>query len=195
MATKISIQELLNRVLGPRGINFPNPPGKDSGSMIAGGFTGQTEQTTDKSDMGTDVRKYDKKDLGSYVFLPAEIDGIDIENPVVIITGEKEVVETDVVSVGTVFEHVFTRPYSISIISTMIGESGEWPESKLRQFAKHYKKDDVTTLKCALTDVFLQADKNFVITGISQLDAQGAENCEIWQIDGKSNVDFELEIL
>jgi hypothetical protein len=97
--------------------------------------------------------------------------------------------------VGTVLEKVFTRPYDISIICTLLGDKGQWPESKIRSMAAIWKKDDLVTLKCALTDIFLQPKENFIITRISFLDAQGAENVEVIQIDGRSNIDFELEIL
>lgn len=196
MATAISLFEILNKVYGPRGLPFPGHPKEGDQPVIAGGFQIESNQVPNRSDTGTPVRKYDNEDLGRYIFLPVTIDGIDLENPVVIISGEKSIVETDIVDVGTVFEKVFTRPYDISIICTLMGDKKEWPESKIKDMAAIWKKDDLLTLKCALTDIFLeQAKDNFLITRISLLDAQGAENVEIIQIDGRSNIDFELEII
>ena len=196
MATRVSLFEILNKVYGPKGLPFPGQPKQGDQPVIAGGFQIDNTDTPNRSHTGTPIRKYDQEDLGRYVFLPVTIDGYDVENPIVIINGEKSIVETDIVDVGTVFEKVFTRPYDISIICTLMGDNKEWPESKIKQMAAIWKKDDLLTIKCALTDIFLeQATDNFLITRISLLDAQGAENVEVIQIDGRSNIDFELELL
>lgn len=214
MAT-ISVIELLSKIYGPKGLPFPGKPKTGDQSVIAGpgkiaqGFNKSVQRNTesDKSDLGTPIRKYDSEDLGRYVFLPASISftikngrylipkEIQLSNPLIIISGEKEIIETDVVDVGTVFEKVFTKPYDISIICTLIGEAGAWPEKELKDMAKLYKEDVLVTLKCALTDIFLQAKENMIITKIAILDAQGAENVEVIQIDGRSNIDFKLELI
>lgn len=205
----IRIIDILNKVYGPKGLPFPSGPLEGEGTAIAGvgriaeGFdaTEQYVDTTKRSDLGTEVRKYDGKYLGSYEFLPATIkskslpDGYGLPNALVIISGEKSIVETDVVDVGTVFEKVFTRPYDISIICTLIGNQKEWPERDLKKMAALWQEDNLVTLQCALTDIFLQAKDNFLITKISFLDAQGAENVEVIQIDGRSNIDFKLELI
>lgn len=191
----IRIIDILNKVYGPKGLPFPSRPNQGEAPAIASGFSIENNDVKDRSDLGTPVRKYTNEDLGTYEFLPATIDGQELDNSLVIISGEKSIVETDIVDVGTVFEKVFTRPYDISIICTLIGENKTWPESKLKQMAVIWKKDDLVTLKCALTDIFLQPKNNFLITKISMLDAEGAENVEVIQIDGRSNIDFELELL
>lgn len=188
----INVFDILNKVYGPKGIPFPSAADTDARGVIASGFSVENNDTAKRSHTGTPIKKFDSEDLGRYVFLPVSIDGWDMPNPVVIISGEKEIVETNIVNVGTVFERVFIKPYSISIIGTLVGTDGEWPETELREALKIWKKDDLVTLKCALTDLFLQSEKNFVITSIQLLDAQGAENVEVLQIDGKSNIDFEL---
>ena len=58
-----------------------------------------------------------------------------------------------------------------------------------------WAKDEVLTLKCALTDIFLNPTNNFVMKHIAILDNQGSENVEVIQIDGMSNIDFELELI
>ena len=206
----IGVSDILSKVFGPKGIPFPgrgntgDRPVIASGykaeltgdqPVIASGFNVQETTTAERSRIGTAIRKYDSEDLGRYVFLPATLDGLELSNPVVIISGEKSITETDVVDVGTVFEKVFTRPYDISIICTLIGDDRSWPETQLKEMVALYKKDDVVTLKCALTDIFLEAKNNMIITNIAILDAQGAENVEVIQIEGRSNIDFELELI
>ncbi|MGN6604565.1 MAG: DUF6046 domain-containing protein [Ginsengibacter sp.] len=196
MATTVNIFDILSKVYGPKGLPFPAPPNTGTQPAIASGFEFSIPPVNERSQSGTPIRKYTQDDLGRYEFLPAMLDGILLPNSVVIITGEKSIVETDVVDVGTVFEKVFTRPYDISIICTLIGENKNWPEDQVIQMANLWKQDDVLTLKCALTDVYLeQAKDNFIIKRIAHLDAEGAENVEIIQFDGRSNIDFELELL
>lgn len=193
MAT-INLISILNKIYGPKGLPFPQRPHQGDQPVIAGGFEFEGRPVENAGRVGTPIRNYDN-DLGRYVFLPVTINGQDMPNALVIITGEKEIVETDIIDVGTVFEKVFTKPYEISIICTLIGEDGEWPEDQLKDIVALWKKDDVVTLKCALTDHFLQAENNLVIRTIAVLDAEGAENVEVIQIDGRSNIDFELEII
>jgi hypothetical protein len=190
----INVFDILNKVYGPKGLPFPSHADTDARGVIAAGFSVENNYTAKRSRTGTPIKKFDSEDLGRYVFLPVSFDGWDMPNPVVIISGEKEIVETNIVNVGTVFEKVFIKPYTISIIGTLVGIDGEWPESELREAIKIWKKDDLVTLKCALTDLFIQSENNYVITNIQLLDAQGAENVEVLQIDGKSNIDFELTI-
>jgi hypothetical protein len=195
MAT-VNVINVLNKVFGARGLPFPQSPNQGEGTKIAGEFGDALgKNQTQFGIKGTAIRKFDRRDLGSYVFLPATLSGVELPNPVLIISGEKEIVETNIVNVGTVFEKVFTKPYDISIICTLIGENKDWPEGELIRMAELYKKDDLVTIKCALTDIFLQAENNAVITRVSILDAQGAENVEVVQFDLRSNIDFELEII
>jgi hypothetical protein len=217
----MNVFDLLQKVYGARGLPFPSPPKKGEGSAIGGAFgkplTGEgtaiaqvgtyaSPTVKEMATTGSLIRKYDDSYLGSYQFLPASINGIDMPNAVVIITGEKHIEETDIVDVGTVFEKVFTRPYSITIICTIIGNNGNWPELEIQAIRDLWRLDEPVTLRCALTDQFLAQKKadgkwydtptnNFIIKNIAVLDNQGAENVEVIQIDGMSNIEFELELL
>lgn len=194
MAT-INILDILSKAFGPKGIPFPGANPGEPASMVASGFQYSGTKLDQRNDTGTPIRKYTDENLGQYEFLPATIDGVEIPNALVIISGEKSIVETDIVDVGTVFEKVFTKPYNITVIATLIGENGAWPGDKLKRMVNLWKKEALVTLKCALTDFFIQGENNLVLTNISVLDAEGSESVEIIQFDGRSNVDFELEIL
>ncbi len=205
-----NVFDILQKVYGARGLPFPLPPKKGDGTAIGSAFgkslTGEGSAIAqvgnyplppvlDKASTGAFIRKYDDSYLGSYQFLPATINGVDLPNAVVIITGEKHIEETDIVDVGTVFEKVFTRPYSISIICTLISADNNWPELQIQQMRDLWLIDAPVTLRCALTDQFIQAENNFIIKNIAVLDNQGSENVEVIQLDGMSNIDFELELL
>lgn len=204
MAT-ININKILGRVYGFRGLPFPGKLETEQRGYVADGFTAPVQTAASRSRLGTPL--WGTNSLGRPVFLPARLGGIDLPNPLISITGEKSIVETDVVNVGTVFEKVFTRPYDITIICTLLwnaytdGNNGgaalvsnSFPEAELTQMEQLYVRDAVLTLECALTDIFLQPKDNFVVKRLSILDMQGVENAQVIQIEGKSNVDFLLEL-
>lgn len=187
------VSRILGQVYGVRGLPFPQKPTVDNGNPIADAFP-ELPEIADKrfSQMGT--RMWGKNVLGRPVFMPAKIDGLELPNPLITITGEKEIVETVLVDVGTVFERVFTRPYNVSIILTLIAENDVWPEAQVREIVALWKKDDVVTIDCVLTDLFLKYRDNLIITNISLLDMQGVENAQVIEINGRSNIEFELEL-
>jgi hypothetical protein len=190
---QIQILDALRKVYGVRGLPFPATPQSNVILPIGQDFDGtlQNGTTTQRSKKGTAL--WGINTLGRPVFLPVKFDGIDIPNPLVIISGEKEIVETDVVDVGTVFEKVFIKPYSITIISTLIGDTGDWPEDDLIQMEMIWREKDIVTMECALTDIFIQPKNNFLIDKIDLLTTAG-QGVEVIQWTGRSNKDFELEI-
>ena len=205
--TTVNVLNILSKVFGARGLPFPGHPKLGEGEKVAplSGYSDVSlgQINTVAKENGSLIRKYDDSHLGTYQFLPAYIqydagfglEYCDLPNALVIISGEKEIVETTIVDVGTVFEQVFIKPYSISIIVTLIGDKKNWPEDKIQQIRDLWLNNDPVTLRCALTDIFLQQDNNFLIKKISILDNQGSENVEVMQIDGMSNIDFQLELV
>lgn len=202
---KVDVYNILQKVYGARGLPFPQPPSKGNGTAIAQLGEVQARHLIEQSTTGSPIRKYDDELLGSYQFLPAQIiwkdektlaqNTTDLPNAIVMISGEKSIEETDIVGVGTVFEKVFTRPYSITIICTLIGENGNWPENNIKELRDMWQQDMVVTLKCALTNLFLHDRDNFIIQKMDIMDSQGSENVEVIQFTGMSNIYFELEQL
>ncbi len=200
----INVYNVLQKIYGARGIPFPLPPKQGDGTAIEKEGKYSAPLIEDVSETGSLIRKYDDRLLGSYQFLPASIDWINKEgvnvttelpNPLILISGEKKIEETDIVDVGTVFEKVFTRPYQVTIICTIIGENGNWPQRQLKELKKIYHDSSVVTLRSALTDIFLEPIiGNFIIQRIDLFDGQGSENVEVIQINGSSNIQFELEL-
>jgi hypothetical protein len=204
MAT-FNLNTILNRVYGVRGLPFPGKPNTETHSFVAPEFTANVQAKKERSRLGTPL--WSTNSLGRPVFLPVKIDGQELPNPLVTITGEKEIIETVIVDAGTVFEKVFTKPYDITIICTLMGSASDdngslgaaimdntFPESQIIAMQELYVKDKLVTLECALTDIFLQPKNNFIIKSLSLLDMQGIENAQVVQITGRSNLDFELEI-
>ncbi len=193
---QVNVFDILSKVYGPRGIPFPGKPIDGGDSAIAGGFGSMKLLGKGKGENeGTPIKKYTDENLGQYLFMPVYINNVELPNAIIIMTGEKRIIETDIIEVGTVYEKVFTRPYDISIIVTLISQDGEWPYDGVKQMADIWSINKTVTLRSAISELYLQPKNNFLITKISHLDAQGAENIEVIQIDGKSNIHFELEIL
>ena len=192
----LSVYALVKKALG-NGDAYPNIPKlANVGSNSATPYNlFDAAPLPDKTELGYDIRKYTDEALGKYEFMPVTIDGINIPNAVIMITGEKEIIETNVIEVGTVFEKAFTKPYDITVIATLIGyNTTDWVESEFKEMVNIWKKDDTVTLKCALTSFFLTEKNNALITKISVLENNGSENVEMIQFDIRSNVEFELEI-
>ena len=192
--TTVSVTEILSLVYGPTGLPFTAKVTEaGSGNHIATGFEGSFQPANEKSIYGTKLYGYNA--LGRPVFLPATLDGKELPNPVIIMSGEKEIVETDVIDAGTVFEKVFMKPYDITIICTLISEDGSWPEKDIIDFKKLYTEGDLYTLECAYSNIWLQPKNNFLLTAVNLVDMAACENAQVIELTGRSNIDFELEIL
>ncbi|WP_428400359.1 hypothetical protein ABDK00_001655 [Niabella insulamsoli] len=196
---------------------FPTGPKRGEGDRVASGFDQQEGTLKDQYDsFGNPVIQVTDYSLGRYEFMPVVInDGLkdyNLPNAVIMISGEKGIIETDVIDRGTVFEKVYERPYDISIITTIHSDENLWPAEQYKEIAELYrgkrtdeqgkkiKGRDLVTLKCALTYPYLKSTNgedetnNFLITRIAVLDNENSENTEVIQIDGRSNIEFELLI-
>lgn len=208
--TNLSVINILKKVYGAKGVMFPDKPSANNIINTVTGFDVTNEWTySNKTKNGLDIRKYQDEKTGKYEFMPVTIDGIDIPNALISISGEKEFIETNVVgaivgtdeknkpiiSGATVFEKAFTKPYDITLIATLIGEgSFKYPEAQMWLLTNLWKKDDVVTVSCALADFFIPQKNNALIKKITVLDNQGAECVEVIQFDLRSNIEFELLI-
>lgn len=188
-----NVSDILRRVYGVRGLPFPANPDYAPVSPIAGEFSAPAQPLPERTRKGT--RLYGENVLGRPVFMPAKLNGVELANPLITLSGEKLILETDLVDVGTVFEKVFVRPYDITIICTLINAEGTFPEAELIEMQQLYKDGDLYTLECALTDIFLQPRNNFILNRIDVMDMAGIEDAQVIQLTGRSNVDFVLEII
>ena len=193
---------------------FQNNDNSTPKSKIAGEFStdGQDLVAVNQYDVfGTPVVEYTDFQRGQYNFTPIYInDGNDdylLPNALIMLQGEKGIIETDVIDRGTVYEKISEKPYQISLLVAIQGNNKKWPAAEFKRMAELYRGGridgighetviggDLVTLKCALTNPFLQPENNFLITKFSLMDNGGAEDIEFVQIEGKGNVDFELII-
>lgn len=192
--TSVPTPAIVTKVGGPKGLPFNAKTDEQEPSVFGEDFTALVKpEKPNYTQKGTKL--YSINNLGALVFMPVFLNGYEIPNALVSFSGEKGIVETDLIDVGTVFEKVYDRPYDITIIATVFGDNGEWPEQAYRELLDAYQADQVVTMECALTDHILAAQNNFLITKVSVPEMEGIENCQVVQFEGRSNVEFELEII
>ncbi len=143
--------------------------------------------------------------LGRPVFLPASLSWFEagrlqtyeLPNPIVFISGRKNIITTQLAgknAQGTVKEIISTNDYSINILCQSISNDRTWPLSDYNYLANIFKKNRQYTLRCILTDPFLQKENNVVITDISVPDMRGITNAQVVQFSLLSDKYYELEI-
>lgn len=188
------INYILATVYGTLGAPFPAIPSNVISAAIAGDMPEVVEiKRTERSMF--DKPLYRENALGRPEFLPAALENIALPNSLVTITGRKTIVETPMVGAeGTVKEIINLQDYSIRIICTEIYPDDSWPESTLHTVNRLYRENKSLTLQCPLTDIFLQAKENVVITGIVLPDMMGITNAQVFELHLVSDTYFELEI-
>lgn len=193
-----NVYQLVQKIHGQRGLiikNFEIP--------------GTKEPDGNNEIKGAQIKRIEDEISGAYTFMPVKlygkglpIQGYDLPNPVIMFSRETEWIGTDVVGIGHVNEKSFLKPCDITIICTLIGESGKYPVEDFIMISKIWKGEtgkpdcvgDLLTLKCALTSLFLSASDNFILTSMEILNNEGAENVEAFRLTGRSNFNFSLEL-
>ncbi len=185
-------------ILGTIGLPFPMPITDKTSVIVNHDFPNTLPSNPDKYSLKGSFQSplYKMSALGVPMFLPATLDGVELENPIITITGRKKIVETEMTGFdGSVKEIINLQDYAIKINCTLVAEPGSiWVEQPIIELKELYKKNKALTLRCALTDLFLQPKNNVVITGFNLPDMQGIENAQVVELDMLSDKYFELEI-
>lgn len=154
-------------------------------------FEAQSKPTAANSSFGE--RYWAENLLGIEVFMPVKLGGYELPNPSVTITGRVTIVETPIVGQeGTVIEEITINNYDINIKCYAFDDSDVYPEQIVQELVGLWKRREKLTMECVLTDYFLQAKDNCVITGINFPEQIGSESMQIVEFSLKSNKDFEL---
>jgi hypothetical protein len=190
----LDINYILATVYGKTGLPFPGSPSGFQANPVAEPFS-ENPAVVKKDRSLFDKPLYRDNVLGRPEFLPATLENIALPNSLVTITGQKTIVETPMVGAdGSVKEIINIQDYRIKIICTEIYPDNTWPENILHTIYGLYRENKTLTLQCPLTDIFLQAKDNVVITSISLPDMMGIENAQVFELNMVSDTYFELEI-
>lgn len=188
MINEFDAKKILLSVLGYKGLPFP-------GAFIPSKETPDTREVKTLSDKGSVLRKKDLQ--GRWYFMPVVFSHkgkeYEIPNAVVSITGKKNIVETSMVGrKGTVKELISLDDYEITIAGAVTDT--DFPESGLSTLNELYNINEAVTLKCALTDIFLEEEDNVVIKSMNYSEMRGMENVQLFTISLLTDQSFELII-
>ena len=193
-----NIKDTLVSILGYKGLPYPGvwlPEVNRSGKPDSYKFDGEYLEEKLYTDVGTMLRKVDAQ--GRYYFMPVfflyKDKSYEIPNAVISFTGKKTIVETPMVGrKGSVKELINIDDYEISIQA--IAQSEDFPEAALTELNEIYNINESITLKCALTDLFLDQDDRVVIKSIDLSDMKGTENFTVFKMELITDRSFELII-
>jgi hypothetical protein len=193
-----NIKDTLVSILGYKGLPYPGvwlPEVNRSGKPDGYKFDGEYLEEKLYTDVGTMLRKVDAQ--GRYYFMPVfflyKDKSYEIPNAVISFTGKKTIVETPMVGrKGSVKELINVDDYEISIQA--IAQAEDFPEAALTELNEIYNINESITLKCALTDLFLDQDDRVVIKSIDLSDMKGTENFTVFKMELITDRSFELII-
>lgn len=193
-----NIKDTLLNILGYKGLPFPGvwfPDVKRSRRSEDYNYDGEYLEEKLYTDKGTMLRKVDAQ--GKYYFMPVHLlykdKSYEIPNAVISFTGKKTIVETPMVGrKGSVKELINIDDYEISIQA--IAQAEDFPEVALTELNEIYNINESITLKCALTDLFLDQDDKVVIKSIDISDMKGTETFTVFKMELITDRSFTLII-
>lgn len=194
--SQFSLGDMLMNVIGYKGIPYPggfipDAPGKYRGDGYE--YSGDAASEKTNSDFGSTLRKKDAG--GRWYFMPVVLEHkgteYEIPNAVISIRGKKNIVETAMVGrKGTVKELISVDDYDIRIAGVCL--DADFPDSQLGDLAELYNINESVTLKCALTDIFLDEEDKVVIKSIDFAEMKGCETAQVFTMELVTDRSFEL---
>lgn len=196
MMKNFSIKDVLLDVIGYKGLPYPGvwfPEKKRANDNVGYEYSGSNKQVKTHSETGSLLRRRDS--LGRYYFLPVTLvhkgKEYEIPNAVISLTGKKTIIETAMVGrKGSVKELINIDDYEINVQGVAL--SDDFPESILSELEELYNINESITLKCALTDIFLDEDDRVVIKSIELSDMKGTEEFQVLKMNLVTDRNFEL---
>ena len=115
----------------------------------------------------------------------------EIPNAVISINGKKTIVETAMVGrKGTVKELISVDDYEINIAGVAL--DSDFPDSQIAELNDLYNINEAVTLKCALTDIFLEEEDKVVLKSIDFQEMRGCETSQVFKMNLVTDRSFEL---
>ena len=152
---------------------------------------------------GSQESKWWAKVMGKWVYCPIKINGTPIPNSLIGLTGKKKIVETPLISgIGSVKEIIQQEDYQIKILAVCASDDGTYPDYVANDasnigvtaMSELFKLNELLILDSPISDIFLQKQKNFILTGIDIPPMPGVMNTQVIEFTGISDTYFELEI-
>lgn len=195
--SQFSLGDMLLNVIGYKGVPYPGGFLPDAPARYSkdGEFSYSGEQASEKtsSDFGSTLRKKDAQ--GRWYFMPVVLEHkgteYEIPNAVISIRGKKSIVETAMVGrKGTVKELISIDDYEIRIAGVCLDV--DFPDQQINELGELYNINESVTLKCALTDIFLDEEDKVVIKSIDFAEMKGCETAQVFTMELMTDRSFEL---
>lgn len=135
---------------------------------------------------------------GQYYFLPAFLDinddsDYELPFPIIRVQSQKIIVETPMTErKGSVVELVSQESWKINIKGFIMSNNGLFPEQQIKQLVQVYELNRALRLRCALTDLMLEADDRVVIKKLDFPEVKGVEHVKPYDMDLVSVSIFDL---
>lgn len=195
--SQFSLGDMLLNVIGYKGIPYPggfipDAPAKYAKDEKFSYFGDEASEKT-SSDFGSTLRKKDAQ--GRWYFMPVVLEHkgaeYEIPNAVISIRGKKSIVETAMVGrKGTVKELISVDDYEIRIAGVCLDV--DFPDQQINALNELYNINESVTLKCALTDIFLDEEDKVVIKSIDFAEMKGCETAQVFTMELVTDRSFEL---
>lgn len=190
--SKFSLSDMFASVVGYKGLPYPggfilDKPGKYIVDDYQ--YNGKEASARTSSALGSTLRKKDA--LGRWFFMPIELGSVEMPNAIISIKGKKTIVETAMVGrKGTVKELISLDDFEIEIAGVALED--DFPDQTIAQLNDLYNINESISLKCALTDIFLDEEDKVVIKSIDFPSMQGYEFTQAYKISLVTDRSFEL---
>lgn len=192
-ASNFNLSDMLMSVVGYKGLPYPSgffpdlPPKYDDASDYQ--YTGDAASNKTSSALGSTLRKKDAQ--GRWYFMPIEINDTEIPNAIISIKGKKTIVETAMVGrKGTVKELISVDDFDIEIAGVAMDK--DFPDEAIAELNDLYNINEAVSLKCALTDIFLDEEDKVVIKSIDFPAMKGYESVQAFKMSLVTDRNFEL---
>lgn len=195
MTHKYDVTRELLSLIGYKGTFYPGIGFNKQFPVEQGGEYTIREYPTYRSTTprGSVIRKSDARD--TVIFMPVKIDGIDLPNAVISITGKKTIIETPLVGGrGTVKELISMDDYEITLAGVLISPDNQYPESLIRRFTKMWLKNKAITLESAISNTVLLDTQKVVLKTIDFPSVGAFENAQVISLTAVSDYPCTLTI-
>ena len=194
--SQFNLGDMLLNVIGYKGLPYPGGFIPDTPSKYKADryeYPGEQASAKTSSDFGSTLRKKDAQ--GRWYFMPIVLEHkgteYEIPNAVISIRGKKSIVETAMVGrKGTVKELISVDDYEIRIAGVCLDV--DFPDQQINSLNDLYNINESVTLKCALTDIFLDEENKVVIKSIDFAEMKGCETAQVFTMELVTDRSFEL---
>lgn len=190
MKHKYDIQNILENVIGYRGLPFPSTSLLGNGTQLLGS----------KQTLKSAAPLREKDHLGRWYFMPVYLSmaGKRVEFPyaVMSIKGSKTIVETPLVGnkKGSVTELISHKGHTISLAGMVLSQDSSYPEDQLIELRELIMFNQPLEIVSALTGILLDPKERVIITSYDFPSMPGVENGQAVKLELKTDTPFELVI-